>query len=199
MSATGSADAGAALSPTQTNAANQNYGVLMRTNRERSEWKFRAASGLYGFSAFDGPDTFDLPRFQVEVAWPRYEPLTFEIYVPYFLEAAVSDLEKQYRYPGKLLVFKGLPLERIQEVVNQTKAAGVRGSVHFTLYFFEPHLQQDLCRLDGQFLLTEDAGARDALTAGSVGQSAEDHAVSDRLGLGGVFDFATFDGDFVFT
>src|SRR5262249_155949 len=148
---------------------------------------------------FDGPDTFDLPRFQVEMAWPLYQPLTFDIFVPYFLEQAVLDLATQYRYPGKLLVFQGLPLERIQDVVNQTKAAAVERSVIFTLPFFEPHPQQDLCRLDGQFLRTEDANAQDVLTEGSVDQSAEDHAASDRLGLGGVFDIATFDGSFVFT
>jgi hypothetical protein len=164
----------------------------------RSEWKFRAQSGLYSLSAFDTGETFDLPRFRVEMTWPRFQPLTFNVFVPYFLEATVRQLADLHGFTGKLLVFEGLPPERIQEVVNQTKAAGVRGSVHFTLNVFERQQQADQVRIDGTFVHSDAAEMADALTIGSVDRTQEVHHTSDRVMLGGVFDVSTFDGSFGF-
>jgi hypothetical protein len=98
----------------------------------RSEWRFRAHSGLFDIGTF-GDDTFDVPRYEVEMTWTRYEPLSFDVRVPYFLENAVRKLERQHHLEGRIVVFRGLPQEAIQEVVDQTRAAGVRGHVHFSL------------------------------------------------------------------
>jgi hypothetical protein len=164
----------------------------------RSEWKFRAVGGLFGVSAFDGSDTFDLPRFRSEMRFPRFQPLTFDVYVPYFLEKVVRELAARRGYTGKLLVFSGLPPERIQEVVNQTKAAGVRGSVHFTLNFFDTHDQTDSVRGLGERVVIEDADATEMLTVGSVERLGESQDQVDRVVLGGVFDLSAFDGSFGF-
>ena len=107
----------------------------------RSEWKFRANGGLFNIGTF-GDDTFDTPRYEVEMIWTRYEPLSFDVRVPYFLENAVQKLERQHRLKDRIVVFRGLPRESIQEVVDQTRAAGVRGHVHFSLQL--PYIKEIL-------------------------------------------------------
>jgi hypothetical protein len=164
----------------------------------RSTWTFSATGGLFDVSSFDGADSFDLPVFQVEMLLLTPKPLTFDVYVPYDFDRVVEDLLRLRGYNGPVLAFKGLPRERIQEVVDQTRAAGVRGNVHFTLNFFDSHAQADGLRLAGDFLGREDAGASDALVAGSVNELAEQHDQSERLLLGGVFDIGTFDTNFAF-
>jgi hypothetical protein len=118
--------------------------------------------------------------------------------VPYDLDRVVRELVRQRGYSGPVLVFSGLPRERIQEVVNQTRAAGVRGNVHFTLNFFESHAQTDRLQIAGDFAGREDAGAADGLVVGSVNTLGEQHNQRDGLLLGGAFDVATFDTNFAF-
>uniref|UniRef100_A0A0C1RE35 Uncharacterized protein n=1 Tax=Tolypothrix bouteillei VB521301 TaxID=1479485 RepID=A0A0C1RE35_9CYAN len=99
----------------------------------RSQWKFRAQGGLFDISKFDSGDRFDLPEFHVELRWVQYQPLTFNVYVHPDLKTEVDKLQKKYGYEDKLFQFKGLPHEKIQEVVNQTQAAGVKGEVLFSI------------------------------------------------------------------
>ena len=116
--------------------------ILPGVPGQRSQWRFRAQSGVFGVSAFDvgafgAGDTFDLPSFSITLRWVRRLPLTFDVFVPYFLAEVVSDLATRYHYTGNLFVYEGLPLDVIQEVVDQTRAAGVRGNLHFALNFYE--------------------------------------------------------------
>jgi hypothetical protein len=164
----------------------------------RSEWIFQARSGVFDTSAFDGGESFDLPRFGVELSWVRRQPLTFDVYVPYFLQEVVTQLQERHGYTGELFVFQGLPLDQIQEVVDQTRATGVRGSVHFSLDFFETHDQSERLTTQGRHQRVEDAAARESLAVGSVDSRVETHGVGEIFALGGVFDVATLDTNFAF-
>jgi hypothetical protein len=121
----------------------------------RSEWRFRAHGGLFDIGTFGDDtfvdDTFDTPRYEVEMSWTRYEPLSFDVRVPYFLENAVRKLERQHNLEGRIVVFRGLPQEAIQEVVDQTRAAGVRGHVHFSLQlpYIEDVLEEHAAQSEG--------------------------------------------------
>lgn len=159
----------------------------------RSRWSFRAASGLFDASLFDDVNTFDLPVFEVEVSWLRYVPLTFDVHVPYFLQQAVAELAAFHRYPGSLFVFEGLPVEALADVVNQTRAAGVRGSVQFSLNFLDVHEQGERFVAAGQHTVSENATAFESLTATSVNDTDERHDVAEILVIGGVWDVSTFD------
>jgi hypothetical protein len=128
----------------------------------------------------------------------RRQPLTFDVYVPYFLNEVVAQLQERHGYKGELFVFQGLPLEQIQEVVDQTRAAGVRGSVHFSLEFFETHDQSERLTRHGSHRQEEDAAAREALAVGSVDTRVETHGLGEVFALGGVFDVATLDTNFAF-
>ena len=172
-----------------------------------SEWKFRAKGGLFDISTFDRSNTFDLPEYLVEMRWVRYEPLTFDVYVPYFLQNVVESLKARHGFAGSLFVFEGLPREQIQTVVNQTQAAGVRGSVAFSLTFFETHDQADFqvhekkalgFRVSGVHQTLEDADTQDSLSLGSFNRETEAHDVAETFVMGGVFDVSTFDTHYGF-
>ena len=173
---------------------------------QNSQWKFRAEGGLFDISTFDNSDTFDLPEFLVEMRWVRYQPLTFDVYVPYFLQTVVESLKARHGFAGRLFVFEGLPREQIQAVVNQTQAAGVRGSVGFSLTFFETHDQTDLqcheealgLRMLGVHRTSEYANAQDSLTLGSFNREVEAHDIREAFVMGGVFDVSTFDTHYGF-
>ncbi len=173
--------------------------VLPEVPRFPSQWRFTAFGALLDVSVFDKHDTFDRPSFRVEMTWHSFEPLSFDVVVPYFLKGAVENLQAQHGYAGDIFVYEGLDLETIQQVVDQTRAAGVRGNVHFSLNFSENHQLTETLAIAGDHRHSEYANASDALTMGSVAQLAESHDVAARFGLGGVFDVARFDGDFVFT
>ena len=164
----------------------------------RSEWRFRAQSCLFDISAFDGSDTFDLPEFEVEMNWLRYEPLTFDVHVPYFLQEAVDGLKKFHKYQGKLFVYEGLPLESIADVVNQTRAAGVRGSVQFSLNFLETHDQDEKFTLHALHSFVEDAGVSEDLATRSDSQLSEHHDTDESFIIGNIFDVSTFDQGYGF-
>jgi hypothetical protein len=170
--------------------------VLPPVPLAHSEWHFVARGGLFDLSAFDAAETFDPPMFRVELSWPRTQPLTFDLVVPYFLQSVVAQLVARHGYTGEVFVFQGLPLDAIPQVVDATRAAGVRGNVHFSLEFFEDHGQYDQLRADAVHHVTEDAGAADALTMGSLNTITESEDAADRFGLAGLFDVSTFDGPF---
>lgn len=168
--------------------------------RANSQWRFRAQSALFDLGMFEN-ETFDLPQFSVEFRWVRYQPLTFEVYVPYFLAEAVQALIQRYGFPGTaddILKFKGLPREQIQTVVNQTKAAGIRGSVQFSLNFSEIHQQTDRLQIWGMHQTQENANASDSLDLGSFNREIESHTVNEVFMLGGIFDVSTFDTNYGF-
>ena len=180
-----------------TNLDGTTPALLPEVPPQRSEWRFRAQSGLYDIGAFDGDDTYDLPTYQVEMSLTRYQPLTFEVYVPYFLQNSVDALKERHEFSGDLFVFQGLPRERIQDVVNQTRAAGVRGNVIFTLDFYETHdHREEECATLAVHRASENMAAADAFTLGSFNREAEAHDVGDVFVIGGVWDVATFDGSF---
>lgn len=169
--------------------------VLPEMPLDRSEWRFRARGGLFDVAAFDRDDAFDLPGFEVEMVWVRHRPLTFDVRVPYFLRRSVDELTERHGYEGSPFVFQGLPLERIQEVVDQTRAAGVRGDVYFSLDFFESHDQREE-RLSTVAVhrTREDAASTDSFSVGSFNRKAEAHDVGEAFAIGGVWDVSTFDG-----
>jgi hypothetical protein len=160
-----------------------------------SEWIFRAHGAQFDDSRFNGDEPFDMPGFDVEMNWLRYQFLTFDVHVPYFLEAAVENLRRQHGYEGPLFVFKGLPLERLPDVVDQTRAAGVRGSVQFFLSLLDSHDQREGFALHAAHSLRENAGASDAgLIVSSVNDIPDEHHdAEEQFVIGGVFDISRFD------
>jgi hypothetical protein len=181
-----------------TNLDGSQPAILPEVPTARSEWTFRAEGGLFDISGFDEPNTFDLPVFEVELSWLRHEPLTFDVNVPYFLQRSVADLVALHKYPGNVFVFEGLPLEAIVDVVDQTRAAGVRGSVQFSLTFLDEHDQRDDLHVAGDHRLTETQVATEALIVTSLNDVQERHDLSEGFMIGGVFDVSTFDQDHVF-
>jgi hypothetical protein len=186
------------VTPYFTNLDGTVPAILPDVPAGRSEWLFQARSGVFDTSTFDGGETFDLPRFRVELSWVRRQPLTFDVSVPYDLEGVVKQLQGRHGYAGEVFAFEGLPRELIQDVVDQTRAAGVRGSVHFSLEFFETHDQSERLTRQGSHRQVEDAAAREALAVGSVDTRVETHGLGEVFALGGVFDVATLDTNFAF-
>jgi hypothetical protein len=183
--------------------------IMPEVPRTRSEWRFRAQSGAFDTSKFDYDETYDLFGFAVEMSWWRYEPLTFDVRVPYFLERSVNKLAKQYGYGGDPFEFQELPHERIQEVVDQTRAAGVRGHVHFSLQLpadqsseegdqkaFEDHDQKESTRIEAEHRISENADATDSISVGSFNRETEGHDLGELFVIGGVWDVSTFDGSY---
>jgi hypothetical protein len=159
----------------------------------RSEWTFRAQSGVFDVSPLDDFTTFDLPTFEIELSWLRYEPLTFDVHVPYFVRKAVDELKALHQYAGRLFVFEGLPFEALVAVVDQTRAAGVRGSVQFSLNFLDVHDQREQVHIDGLHSLVEYADVREDLTVSSINDVSEWQEMQDTLVIGGAFDISPFD------
>ena len=164
----------------------------------RSQWQFRARGGVYDVSTFDGADAFGLPEFRVEVGRLRLQRLTFGVLVPFFLQEAVAELGRRHGYERNLLVYEGLPLDRLQDVIHQTTAAGVRGNLSFSLNFFETHSAQEEFRGYARHRVEEDAAARESLLVSNVNQLSENQAATEGFALGGVFDVSRFDQSFGF-
>ncbi len=173
--------------------------VLPEVPRQPSQWRFTSQGPLFDSAVFDEEDAFDLPLFRIEMTWRSYEPLTFDVYVPYFLKAVVDELKRQHNFPGEIFVYEGLDLKTIQVVVDQTRAAGVRGDVHFSLNFRDEHVQQEAFRFEGLHHVQMDAGAFESLLVSSNTQLAEQHETGERFAVGGVFNFSRFDSIFAFT
>jgi len=172
--------------------------VLPTMPREPSRWRFRAQGTRFDEVVFDALDeTFGLPDFTVELSWTRTQPLTFDVFVPYFLADAVATVAQRHGYTDEIFAFEGLPREVIQQVVDESRAAGVRGHVHFSLTFGEDHAIRELpTRLHGVRRGSEDQRMADELSIGSLNSATEDQASSDAFALAAEFDIATFDGPF---
>jgi hypothetical protein len=171
--------------------------LLPNVPQTPSRWKFRAQSATYDAATFDG-ETFDLPRFYVALRRLRFEPLTFDVQVPYFLKEAVEALARRYKYTGEVFVFEGIKPEHIQEVVDDVRAAGVRGSVHFSLTFFEDHRQREGFAGELQHAKSEQHNVTDSLVVANVSQQRETQQMAEHLTLVGVFDISPFDGPYGF-
>jgi hypothetical protein len=157
----------------------------------RSEWQFRAVGGVFDLSTFDAANTFELPTFQVELSRVRLQRLTFDVQVPFFLQQTVADLARQHGFQGELLVYEGLPPDRIQEVINQVCAAGVRGNLRFSLNFFENHAASERFSGLARHRATENADATDSLLASNINRFEETQRATESFALGGVFDCGT--------
>jgi hypothetical protein len=163
-----------------------------------SQWQFLAQSGLMDVSVFDGNNSFDLPLFHVSISRVIFQPLTFDVDVPFFLQQAVNDLKERHGYTGEIFVFEGIPLDRIQQVVDQTRAAGVRGSVRFFIKFFETHNHLDVFSADITNAATDSLNMSEEFLAANTNQLAEVQNASERLTLAGLFDISRFEGPFGF-
>lgn len=171
--------------------------LLPKVPEGASKWKFRAQSAIYGAGTFDG-ETFDTPSFFVSIRRLRSVPLTFDVEVPYFLKEAVEGLVARHKYSGEVFVYEGIQPEHIQEVVDDTRAAGVRGNVHFSLTFFEDHAQRERFTGELQHAATEKLEASDSLLVANVSQQTETQDMAERLTIGGVFDISPFNGPYGF-
>lgn len=164
----------------------------------RSEWVFRARSG-FDTAVFE-TDTFDLPSYRVQLQWQRRQPLSFDIIVPYFLKQTVQALATRYGYKGDILVYEGIPLDKLQDVVNDTQAAGVRGSVQFSLQLYDDLAPRDTpVQIQGVHAVKEDTRPAESLTVGSLETAVDKQDLKEKFGIGGVFDVGAFDGAYVFT
>lgn len=158
-----------------------------------TDWRFRARGAMFDVSGFDRGETFDPPDFTISVTVTRMVPLTFDVFIPYFLQRAVEDLAALYNYTGNILVFEGLPPEAIQQVVNQSKAAGVRGNVFFSLNFAEKHNQSEIFAGHALHATTENMPAAERFAIGGFETDSEFQDVTEGFIIGGVFDVSTFD------
>lgn len=164
-----------------------------------SKWRFLANSALFDISAFDSDDGFDLPDFSIEMSWKRFTPLSFDVTVPYFLKDAVDAIRRESNFQGELFVLEGVSLDTIQQVVNQTKAAGVKGSVHLSLNFVEWHDSSDSMQIDALHKHDEMLNLKDeGMTVINEAVFGETQNADDNLALGGVFDISDFDSTFGF-
>jgi hypothetical protein len=160
----------------------------------RSQWRVTVSGPPFDDSVYDD-HAFGPPDLHVELRWRRARPLTFEVHVPYHLQAVVDALRVRHGYTGQLFVFEGLPRETIQEVVDDTRAAGVEGSVHFTLQATDRLDATERLRIELTHRNAENTRLREALTVGSVQRSRESQDLTERIRLGGTFDVSTFDTD----
>jgi hypothetical protein len=163
-----------------------------------SLWRFRNGASYWDTALFDS-DTFDpAGAFTVEMMWLRYNPLTFTVTMPYFLREAVEQVRRSNYYAGDLFAYEGLSIEQIPDVVDQTKAAGVRAIVQFVLNFYENHNITERSYRVGTYRLTEQMDARENFLVGNVNRMGETQAMNDLLSFGGVFDVSAFDTNYVF-
>lgn len=163
-----------------------------------SLWRFRNEASYFDTALFDS-DTYDpAGDFTVEMVWLRYHPLTFTVTMPYFLREAVEQVRQSNYYAGDLFVHEGLSIEHIPDVVNQTKAAGVRAIVEFVLNFYENHMPVERYYATGTYRLRESQDIKEGFLVGNVNRMPEQQVMQDRLGLGGVFDVSNFDTDYIF-
>lgn len=93
-----------------------------------TEWLVSARGVPFDLAAFDD-HSFGPPDLRVELSVRRARPLTFEVHIPADFPAVVEALRARHNYAGPLFLFEGLPREAIQQVVDDTRAAGVQGTV----------------------------------------------------------------------
>lgn len=93
-----------------------------------SEWLVSVRSAPFDLAVFDD-HSFGPPDLHVELSVRRARPLTFEVHIPADVPSVVEALRVRHAYAGPLFLFEGLPREAIQQVVDDTRAAGVQGTV----------------------------------------------------------------------
>ncbi|MEA2301816.1 MAG: hypothetical protein QOE44_2351 [Solirubrobacteraceae bacterium] len=193
---------------------------------EPSRWRFAARGAQFDVSGFDAhfdtsptddqarfdemtfdgffdatPDDgepFDSPHFAVAMTWTRAQPLVFDLTVPWSAEAAVAAILGRHGYTGKVFVFAGLGQDAVKQVVEQTRAAGVRANLYFSVLAAE---DQDVRESfsEGRRLVSEDADATDSLRLARANRMVESLDARDAAGVASDLDIAAFDGSFVFT
>jgi hypothetical protein len=173
-----------------------------------SRWTFSSGgSGFFDVSTFDQGQTFDAAEFQVRMAWLRYQPLVFDVIVPYFIDKAVQTLINTTQYQSRFNLFQGMSLDTIQRVVDRNRAAGVRGTVQYSLKLpaestdgtpWEDHKVAERFSGDLENTHLETQAADESLLVGALENSSENHAIEERFAIGGVFGVAVFDGAFGF-
>jgi hypothetical protein len=173
-----------------------------------SKWIFSAGgAGQFDLSAFDRGETFNAAAFSVRMEWIRYQPLMFDVVVPYFVDAAVKRIVAGTGYEHRFKVFKGLSLDAIQQVVDRNRAAGVRGMVQYSLSLpgessektpWEDHAATETFSgvIQSQRAETHDVG--ESLAVGAFDSALETHDTAEHFAIGGVFNVAVFDGSFGF-
>lgn len=174
--------------------------LLPEVSSAPGDWKFRAYGATFDVSVFDGDEAYDVPSgFAVELSRVRLQPLTFDVEVPYFVADAVDALKRSRGYTGEVLVYQGLPLDQVQGVIDQTKAAGVQGHIQFSLRFAERHELRDTpLRIAGARQAAEQHDASESFLLANVQAAIEHQDQGEHFALGGVFDISTFDQTFGF-
>jgi hypothetical protein len=171
-----------------------------------SKWIFTAAgAGRFDISAFDRSETFDAAAFSVRTEWIRYQPLMFDVVVPYFVDAAVNRILTGTGYENRFKVFKGLSHDAVQRVVDQNRAAGVRGTVQYSLSLpgetSERTPWEDQAATETFSGIVEDHRAEghdadESLAVGALDSALEMHDATEHFAIGGVFNLSVFDRSF---
>ena len=164
-------------------------------------------AGTFDVSLFDRNGTFDAAVFSVRMEWTRFQPLMFDVVVPYFVDAAVARILAGTGYEGRFKLFKGLSHNAIQRVVDTSRAAGVRGMVQYSLSLpgestermpWEDQNATDALSLAGEDHRRETHDADEILASGALDSAAEVHDAREHFAIGGVFNHSVFDGSFGF-
>jgi hypothetical protein len=164
-------------------------------------------AGTFDASPFDRNETFDAAAFSVRMEWTSFQPLTFDVVVPYFVDAAVARILAGTGYEGRFKLFKGLSHNAIQRVVDTSRAAGVRGMVQYSLSLpgestertqWEDQNAADALLLSGEDHHGETHDAGESLAVGTLSSTAELHDAREHFAIGGVFNHSIFDGSFGF-
>jgi hypothetical protein len=173
-----------------------------------SRWVFSAGgAGTFDNSTFDRSETFDAAAFSVRLELTRYQPLIFDVVVPYFVDAAVQRIVAGTGHEKRFKVFKGLSLDAMQKVVDQSRAAGVRGMVQYSLSLpgesdektpWEDHAATEAFSGVFEQHSVETQDATDDMLVGALGSALETHDAAENFALGGVFNVSVFDGSFGF-
>jgi hypothetical protein len=158
-------------------------------------------------SHFDRNETFDAAVFSVRMEWTRFQPLMFDVVVPYFVDAAVARILAGTGHEGRFKLFKGLSHDAIQRVVDASRAAGVRGMVQYSLSLpgestertpWEDQNAADALSALGEDHHRETHDADERLAVGALDSAAEVHDAGEHFAIGGVFNVSVFDGSFGF-
>ncbi len=173
-----------------------------------SRWRFCSeGSAFFERAEFDNNDTFNAAEFSIRMSWIRYQPLVFEVIVPYFVDKAVQTLLTATDFQSQFTLFQGLSLDAIQQVVNRSRAAGVRGMVQYSLNLpresteampWTDHAVQENFSGDVTDSHTESQNADESLLVGALDNSGENHESEEHFAIGGVYNVAVFDGSFGF-
>jgi hypothetical protein len=182
---------------------------LLQVPTGGSRWIFAAArAGEFDISTFDRNETFNAAAFTVRMEWIRYQPLMFDVVVPYFVDAAVKRILAGTGYENRFRPFRGLSLDAIQRVVESKRAAGVRGMVQYSLSLpgessehTPPWEDQGATEAFSAAIEGHRAELHDAaedLLVGALDSATESHYATEHFAIGGVFNVAVFDRSFGF-